>query len=96
LIPAGALVTVPVPVPLRDTPRVKVPEARAVPLTLKLSILPVPAVATVVPLMAMPELSTSRMYTVDWLFRTGTPLRSSVLLDAVLVLALDQPIAVRT
>ncbi len=62
LIPAGELVTVPVPVPLRVTPNVKVPEDVVVPLTVKLSTRPVPPVATVpVPLIGVVELSTSLM-----------------------------------
>ncbi len=63
LIPAGLLVTVPVPLPVELTLKVK--PAVAVPFTVKLSARPVPAVATAPPLILIVELSTSLMKTVD-------------------------------
>ena len=59
-----------------------------VPLTVKLSILPVPPVATGdAELIAVVELSTNLMKTLGWLFKPGTPLRSRVLLEAGLKVA---------
>jgi hypothetical protein len=55
-----------------------VDEPVAVPLTVKLSTLSVPPDATVVPLIAVVELSTSLIKTVDWFANAETLLRSSV------------------